>query len=164
MDLQTTHAAIAAIAAIADDVPPSAKPYFVALLGAAENFEIPMYVRCALIAAAGVQYREDALLRAIATIAFGPPACSDYESGIGAFWRTVRTAPREPRRAAVGGARRARRSAGMRAIPAANDQLTRPRPPPAETMRPVRISRGPWTATRAHGGEEARLTRVSKIC
>lgn len=97
-DLRTTNEAIARIA---DRVPVPAKAFLAPLLLAAENYEIPWYVRMALATAAGVRREEDAALRAAAVLAFGHPGCVDYEAATAGAWRTLRSVPRADRRAAV---------------------------------------------------------------
>lgn len=97
-DLRTTNEAIARIA---DRVPVRAKAFLAPLLLAAENYEIPAYVRFGLSAAIGEYRPEDAALRAAAVLAFGHPGCVDYEAATAGAWRTLRSAPRADRRAAV---------------------------------------------------------------
>lgn len=97
-DLRTTNEAIARIA---DRVPVPAKAVLAPLLLAAENYEIPWYVRMALATAAGVRRDEDAVLRAAAVLAFGHPGCRDYEAAMASAWRALRAAPQADRRAAV---------------------------------------------------------------
>ena len=101
IEMQDLQPINAALARIADRVPAPAKPIFAQLLLAAENYEIPWYVRMALATAAGVRRDEDALLRAAAVLAFGHPGCVDHEAATAGAWRVLRSAPRADRRAAV---------------------------------------------------------------